>query len=94
MFKLHLKDRPCDAIDYDHLAQVTNRYVASDIAYIVNDAAMTSAFLDEPITDQRLLDSIRCTRPSLNESVLRQYETIKDRLEGVDRKIMPHIGFN
>lgn len=94
LFKLHLKDRPCDAIDYDHLAQVTNRYVASDIAYIVNDAAMTSAFLDEPITDQRLLDSIRCTRPSLNESVLRQYETIKDRLEGVDRKIMPHIGFN
>lgn len=94
MFKLHLKDRPCDDIDYDHLAEITDKYVASDISYIVNDAAMTSAFLDEPITNQRLLDSIRCTHPSLNEATLREYEQIKDRLEGVDKNIMPHIGFN
>lgn len=93
MFRLHLKDRPCGEIDYDCLAKATDKYVASDIAYIVNDAAMTSAFLDEPITNERLMDSVKYTRPSLTGSTLRQYEEIKDRLEGVDRKIMPHIGF-
>lgn len=94
LFKIHLKGRPCSDIDFDNLAKLTEKYVASDIAYIVNDAAMTSAFLGEPITEERLLDSVKCTRPSLNDTTLRQYEEIKNRLEGIERKSLPHIGFN
>lgn len=31
MFKLHLKDRPCDDIDYDNLAKITDKYVANEM---------------------------------------------------------------
>jgi transitional endoplasmic reticulum ATPase len=82
IFSIHLKDRPCKDIDIDSLAEMTDSYVASDIAYIVNDAAMTAAYLDEPITQERLITSIKCTHPSVSKKNIAVYEEIRRAFEG------------
>ncbi len=81
MFDLYLKDRPCDKINTERLAELTDKYVASDIAFIVNDAAMIAAFRDEPITQEGLENSIKTTRPSLTEAMLESYEKTRQKLE-------------
>lgn len=63
MFDLYLKDRPCEDIDTDKLAELTEDYVASEIAYIVNDAAMQAAFADVPISQETLVQCIKNTPP-------------------------------
>lgn len=43
MFTMYLKGRPVeDEIKVDELAKKTEGYIASDIAYIVNDSAMVA----------------------------------------------------
>lgn len=82
IFKMHMKDRPSEVnIDYAKLAAMTNNYVASDIAYIVNDAA-TRAFEDNTdITQQLLEEVIKENNPSINEKDIKFYENIKSELE-------------
>lgn len=94
MFKLHLAERPCGDIDAEKLATMTDGYIASDIAYIVNDAAMGAAFSDQPITQKILEDTISSIRPSINKEVAGIYEDIRCRMEGIDRRnSLPRIGF-
>lgn len=98
MFMLHLKDRPYDetAIDAQHLAELSNGYIASDIAYIVNDAAMTAAFTNQLISQELLETSIRNTRPSIRPEMVKMYKEIEEKMQGVERRNMerPRIGFN
>lgn len=94
MFELYLKDRPCSEINAEALADATNNYVASDIAFIVNDAALIAALRDEPISQQMLLECIASTRPSLNEQLLRDYEASRKKFEsttGVEARA--RVGF-
>jgi len=63
MFDLYLKERPCVGIDTDVLADKTDNYSSSDIAFIVNDAALVAAFKDSPI-DQAMLEESINRRPS------------------------------
>lgn len=94
MFKLHLDGRPCDEIDAEKLATLTDGYIASDIAYIVNDTAMGAAFSDKSITQQMLEDTINSIHPSINKDVVKLYEDIRCKMEGVSRKnSLPKIGF-
>ena len=94
MFKLHLEGRPCEDINPEKLAELTDGYIASDIAYIVNDAAMGAAFSDSPITQQMLEATISSIRPSINKDVIKTYEDIRCKMEGIDRKnSLPKIGF-
>lgn len=87
MFKLYLTNRPTESnIDIDTLAQRTEGYIASDIAFIVNDAAMTAAFTREPITEQLLNSTLDNIRPSLRKESLEIYQGIKDTMESVERK--------
>ena len=66
IFALHLKDRPLDEnIDYDELVRLTDNYSASDIAFIVNEAAMTAALADELIGHSHLLNSVKSNKSSL-----------------------------
>ena len=66
MFLHHLKDRPLsDDIDADKLAALTDGYAASDIAFIVNEAAMVAALADELIAQRHLEDAVRCNPSSL-----------------------------
>lgn len=94
MFKLHLKDRPCEDINAEHLAELTEGYIASDIAYIVNDAAMGAAFSDQPITQQLLETTISSIRPSISKEVINSYENLRQKMEDTEtRNSRPKIGF-
>jgi len=66
MFIHHLKGRPlADDIDPEALAALTDGYASSDIAFLVNDAALVAALADVPIAQHHLEDSIRCNPSSL-----------------------------
>lgn len=67
MFDLYLKDRPCVGVDTDVLADKTDNYSSSDIAFIVNDAALVAAFKDSPIDQAMLEESIRKKPSSLGK---------------------------
>ncbi len=94
MFELYLKGRPCEGIDSDALAQKSEGYVASDIAYIVNEAATIAAFNRDNITQELLLKTIDGIKPSVNKELLDEYEQIRRQLEGLERgNSLPHVGF-
>ena len=94
MFKLHLKDRPTLEIDLQKFAKETEGYIASDIAYIVNDAAMNAGIQNIPINESLLEASLKQTPPSIRSDVVKQYERVRDVLQGsgINRRI-PKIGF-
>lgn len=94
MFKLYLKDRPITKIDLQKLAKETEGYIASDIAYIVNDAAMNAGLQNIPISENLIEASIKQTPPSVRPDVVKQYERVRDALQGtgINRRI-PQIGF-
>lgn len=96
MFKLHMKDRPFneEEIDFDKLAADTDGYIASDIAYIVNDSAMMAAFARKDITQELLEQCIHNTQPSIRKDVLKMYDDLKNKMEGIEKSnMMPRIGF-
>lgn len=87
MFSLYLKGRPCEeGVDLDALADQTEGYIASDIAFMVNDAAMTAAFTHNVITQALLERIIRDTTPSVNQEVLSGYEKLQEMMDGMDRR--------
>ena len=66
MFQIHLKDRPLEEnLNLDHLAALTDGYASSDIAFLVNEAAMVAALSDELISEKFLEDAIRNNPSSL-----------------------------
>lgn len=85
IFRIHMADRPATGdIDFDKLAFLTENYVASDIAYIVNDAA-TRAFEDDVDISQNLLEEvIKENTPSVSAADLRFYDNIKSEMESND----------
>lgn len=82
IFEIHMKDRPASSdIDYARLAELTENFVASDIAYIVNDAA-TRAFEDDADITQSLLEEvIKENNPSVSSSDLKSYEQMRKEME-------------
>lgn len=84
MFELHLKGRPYDSnIDYQRLAILTENYIASDIAYVVNEAAARAAFDDVKISQEMLEEVIGENNPSLSLSVINDYKKMKEKMEGI-----------
>ena len=72
MFAHHLKGRPLAGdIDLVRLAELTEGYASSDIAFIANDAALVAALADEDISQRHLEDSIRCNPSSLGKNSAR-----------------------
>ena len=95
MFAIHLTDRPCEeSIDTARLAELTEGFIASDIAYVVNDAAMVAAYTDKLISQQLLETTIGNTHPSLRQDVLKVFEQIRQKMEGIERtNIVQRIGY-
>ena len=94
MFELYLKDRPCGEIDCDVLAEKADGYVASDIAYVVNEAATIAAFNHENITQELLCKTIEGIKPSINKDLLSEYEEMRSKMEGISRtNSLPRVGF-
>jgi len=87
MFSLYLKGRPVeDGINVDELAKQTEGYIASDIAYIVNDSAMVAAYTRTKISYDLLLTSISNTHPSVRSESIKQYDEIKKKMEDTNRR--------
>ena len=97
IFMLHLKGRPYEegTIDAEKLSEMSDGFIASDIAYVVNDAAMIAAFTDQEITEELLETSVKNTHPSLRVDTLQIYDEIKRKMENTERRNMarPKIGF-
>jgi len=94
MFELYLKDRPCDEIDSNALAEKADGYVASDIAYVVNEAATIAAFNHENITQELLIKTIEGIKPSISKELLKEYEDMRNKMEGISRSnALPRIGY-
>ena len=94
MFKLHLNGRPCSEIDTNLLAGLTEGYIASDIAYIVNDAAMGAAYSDQLISQQLLEETIHSIHPSLSKEIVKAYEEMRNKMNYADNRNKRHkIGF-
>ena len=64
IFSEHLKDRPCEALDFDELARMSDDFNAGDIAEAVNEAAMTAAYNDVPISQKILVDVLKYKNPT------------------------------
>lgn len=64
IFRQHLGNRPCETINYEELAQMSEDFVAGDIAETVNEAAMTAAYMDVPISQKILVDVLRYKKPT------------------------------
>lgn len=64
IFKKHLSNRPCEEIDYDELSRLSNDFVAGDITEAVNEAAMTAAYMDVPISQKILVDVLKYKNPT------------------------------
>ena len=96
MFAIYLKGRPFEegSIDFDLLSDLTDGYIASDIAFIVNDTAMTAAFTRAKISQAMLEETIRNTKPSVTPEALRNFDLLRDQMEGIERRnALPPIGF-
>ena len=87
MFAMYIAKRPTtDDLDMNEYAKKTEGYIASDIAFIVNDAAMTAAFTRQPISHELLMTSIMNIKPSLQKEVIEEYSHIKDKMNGLQRR--------
>ena len=97
MFLIHLQGRPFQEqmIDAEKLAEMSEGFIASDIAYVVNDAAMIAAFTDQDITQELLETAIKNTHPSLRPDTLRIYDDIRRKMDSTERRNMerPRVGF-
>lgn len=95
MFQLHLEGRPvANDIDYVALAAETDGRVASDLEFLVNEAAREAFTRKEPITQADLLRSIKHNRPSVSATELDKYAVMRKRLESGGKEIHHRpIGF-
>ena len=64
IFMAHLKDRPSEELDYDELAKMSDDFNAGDITEAVNEAAMTAAYNDVPISQKILVDVLKYKNPT------------------------------
>jgi transitional endoplasmic reticulum ATPase len=60
----HLKDRPCEELDFDELAKMSDDFNAGDITEAVTEAAMTAAYNDVPISQKILVDVLKYKNPT------------------------------
>jgi transitional endoplasmic reticulum ATPase len=89
MFRLYLDRRPvADDLDFDAFATATEGYIASDIAFIVNDVAMTAAFARKTITNELMLTTIQQTKPSLNAELIKEYQEMRDQQDLIQRRVI------
>ncbi len=70
IFRLHLRGRPLDVINWDPLSEATQEFSGADIGLICQravEAAMTQALAQDreiPVTTSMLLDALQKVRPS------------------------------
>lgn len=95
MLQMALNDRPTDdTIDYGTLAGLTDGYLASDMAAIVQMAAREAFRQKTAITQQLLHKAIKSIAPSLSKSRLKEYDRLRNEFERpTDGNDRIHVGF-
>ena len=93
LFRIYLTKRPCsDDIDFARLARLTEDYIASEIAFVCNQAALTASHTNSDI-DQKLMEQmVRQTKPRTTREIQEYYERMKQRMENIQDE-RPSIGF-
>lgn len=79
LFEFHFEGRPVSGLDFDMLAASTDGYVASDIAFIVNEAARDALTSRESVRPSHVASVISRTSPSVSKSQLVSYATYTAR---------------
>lgn len=64
IFMAHLKNRPCEVLDYDELAKMSDDFNAGDITETVTEAAISAAYNDLLISQKMLVDVLRYKNPT------------------------------
>jgi transitional endoplasmic reticulum ATPase len=97
LFEIYLKNKPIDfSIEYAELAEKTIGYVASDIEFIVQNAAREAYRDKKRITQELLLKMIAKTSPSVSDDDFKKYEYLRkqyDRSEHRGSKDVMKVGF-
>lgn len=102
LFRLSLDNRPVASdIDYESLADITENYTCSDIAYIVEEVSRRcfEETLDKelkeplPISMANILEVARTTNPSVSEAQRKEFLKLKDRMESRDDNGHAKVGF-
>jgi transitional endoplasmic reticulum ATPase len=73
LFQLHFEGRPMQNLDYDLLAERTDGFVASDIAFIVNEAARDALRNRENVGLAHVTNVISRSKPSVSPPQLLAY---------------------
>ena len=81
MFGLHLSGRPLDgAVNLDCLAERTEGWMASDLLFLVDEAARAAVAADAPgISEAHLMGAIQRNPPSIGPQQIAEYEAIHAR---------------
>lgn len=103
LLAMELEKRPCaDDIDLDALANATENYTGSDLAFIVKECARRC--FDEtlaqglknplPLTQASILDVIKTMTPSVSPAEIKSYQELRKRMEKRgEKKNRPTVGF-
>jgi len=100
MFRIYLKDRPTDlSMDYDKLSTLTENYVASDIKFIVDQAAKNALRQRARISMEIIGQVIHQFLPSVTLTEIIKYEGFRKNWEIERSGIKPEkeekkFGFN
>jgi len=79
MFDLHLSGRPLEKnVNSEKLAETTENYVASDITFLVDEAARQALKERGPVKQEHLEKAIKKHQPSLSRRQLKIFEKFKD----------------
>ena len=78
MFNLHLSGRPFENVNFEKLAEITENYVASDITFLVDEAARQALKERGPVKQEHLEEAIKKHQPSLSRRQLKIFENFKD----------------
>ena len=83
MFEIHLNDRPVARdMDCDELARMTRGHIASDISFLVNEAARGAiASRASAIGMEHVVAAIRQNGPSVSADQLERYERMREAFE-------------
>lgn len=83
LFKMYLKERPVEALDYEKLATLTEYYVSSDIQVMCDNFARKALAQDSSI-DMSICESvIENFTPSINQEQLAYYASFVDSYQRV-----------
>ena len=84
LFKIHLMNRPCsNDINFRQLSQLTKNYIASEISFVCNKAALEASRTNNDISNALLVSIVKQTSPRTTPETQRYYEQMKKRMENI-----------